>query len=65
MTADERETVGVGGEGYATLNGAVNGYLSQQGLPEWEPGMALPKHYRMEKIDEQHCVIIKFAKVNP
>lgn len=62
MTADEREVVGVGGEGYASLNGAINGYLSQQGFPEWEPGIALPGNHRLEKIDEQHFVLIKFVK---
>lgn len=62
MTADEVNAVGVGAEGYDNLNGAINGYLSQQGLPEWEPGWALPTGYRLEKIDEQHYVMIKFAK---
>jgi hypothetical protein len=64
MTADEGEIVGVGGEGYSTLQGAINGFFSQQGLPSWEPGQALPGGYRLEKIDEQHSVIIKFAKKN-
>lgn len=62
MTADDTTVVGVGAEGYANLRGAINGYFSQQGLPDWQPGQALPGGYRLEKIDEHHSVILKFAK---
>lgn len=63
MTPNERDTIGVGGEGYHNLDGAINGYLSQQGIPDWEAQQAMPDGYRKEKIDPQHYVIIKFAKV--
>ena len=62
MTADEVDTVGVGGEGYDNLQDAINGLLSQQGIPDWQQGESLPATYRLEKIDEHHHVIFKFAK---
>lgn len=61
-TPDERENIGGGLEGYANLNDAVNGFMSQQGHPEWKPGQLYPTNFRMEKIDPQHYVIMRFEK---
>lgn len=63
-TPDEREVIGVGGEGYANLNDALNGFMSQQGYPEWKPGDPYPTNFRMEKIDQQHYVIMRFEKID-
>jgi len=31
--------------GYNSKDSAVNGYVSQQGFPEWRPGDTLPEGY--------------------
>ena len=69
MTPSENETIGVGGEGYFNLSDAINGFLSQQGHPDWQRRNTddvkvrpYPKGYRLEKIDDHHYVICKFVK---
>lgn len=64
-TPDEVDTVGVGGEGYDGLAGVINGFMSQQGHPEWEPivdgpgdhGFTFPKGYAFQRITDEHYVL--------
>lgn len=68
-TADDRKIVGVGGEGYDRIDGAVNGFMSQQGIPGWEPsttplGMDFPDGYTLQKIADDHYVISKYETNN-
>jgi hypothetical protein len=58
MSANDVDSVAVGGEGYNNLVGAINGFMAGQGLSDWEPGQpAMPDGYTMEKFDPQHYVI--------
>lgn len=59
--AANQEPIGVGGEGYDQLSSAVNGFLSQQGYPDWKPSQTeLPVDYRMHKFDDSHHVITRY-----
>lgn len=35
------------GNGYATAQDALNGFLSSQGHPDWQPGKQLPDGYTL------------------
>lgn len=64
-TPDEVDVVGDGAEGYTRMNKALNGFMSQQGVPEWNPdegGMqSLPEGYSLQKISDDHYVVSKFV----
>ena len=66
--ADNGQITATGGESYVNLNGAVNGYLSAQGHPEWEPGTAyqthLPAGYKMEKVNSNEYITRKAGDLN-
>ena len=60
-SANNVDTVAVGGEGYGDLYGAYNGYFSSQGDSDWVPGKPTPPGYVVEKFDAHHFVIAKFT----
>ena len=49
--------IGVGGEGYGRLDGAINGFLGQQGFPGWKPGNALPEGYTLSKVTPNRYIM--------
>jgi hypothetical protein len=65
--ANDVDTVGVSGEGYDAINGAVNGFFSQQGIPNWAPesgGLSanIPDGYTLQVMSHDHYVISKYEE---
>lgn len=60
VSPNEKDTIGVGGEGYDQRVGALNGFFAQQGFPNFVNGLPLPSGYVQEKIDDSHYVISKY-----
>lgn len=65
------QNIAVGGEGYAELRGALNGFFAAEGLPDWKPTsiqpgkIVMPDNYSVQKFADDHYVITKFKVAEP
>jgi hypothetical protein len=71
--APNGEVVAVGGEGYDRAGGAVNGFFSAEGVPEWEPNNFdwengvfgdFPERYTFQTFAQNHFVICEYKPKN-
>lgn len=53
------EIVATGGEGYVSLEGAINGFLSQQGYPQWTQDHDLPQGFTGIRVNPNEYIIEK------